>query len=219
MELGLNDLRKVAIVIPAFNEEYSIAVVVKSVLHLGTVFVVDDASEDDTALMAESVGAVVIRRKINQGYEAAIDLGFKFAHDNGALYVVTMDADGQHSSDCVAKLIDELLAGYQLALGVRSNFPRVSEKIFAFCTRLFWGVKDPLCGLKGYSIGLYKKYGYFDTGKCIGAELAIKSIRDEVAVIQIPVLIKPRLGVSRFGSVISANFKILKGMCNLLYVL
>ena len=72
---------KVAIVIPAFNEEATISNVVQSVKEYGIVVVVNDASSDKTKQMAESAGAIVINHKDNKGYDDALNSGFKKAKE------------------------------------------------------------------------------------------------------------------------------------------
>ena len=60
------------------------------------VVVVDDGSTDDTAAQAEAAGAVVLRQVPNAGKGAALRAGFRYALEQGAPAVVTLDADGQH---------------------------------------------------------------------------------------------------------------------------
>ena len=95
------DGSRLAIVIPAYNEAATIWDVVESVAHVGRVFVVDDASTDDTATLAEQAGAIVVRQTHNQGYDAALEAGFGAASLSDASAVITMDADGQHQPEDV----------------------------------------------------------------------------------------------------------------------
>ena len=70
---------KLAIIIPAFNEENTIFEVVKSVKNYGIAIVVNDASSDNTEKIAESAGAVLVNHKENKGYDSALISGFKMA--------------------------------------------------------------------------------------------------------------------------------------------
>ena len=63
------------------------------------VVVVDDGSTDDTAAQAEAAGAAVLRQVPNAGKGAALRAGFRYALEQGAPAVVTLDADGQHDPD------------------------------------------------------------------------------------------------------------------------
>ena len=82
--------------IPGYQEGPRIAPVVAAArVHLPVV-VVDDGSTDDTAEQAETAGATVLRQVPNAGKGAALRMGFRYALDQGAVAVVTLDADGQH---------------------------------------------------------------------------------------------------------------------------
>ena len=102
---------KVAIVIPAYNEELTISQVVYSVKGHGCVIVINDASTDRTKKIAEDAGAIVINHKQNEGYDSALRSGFKKAFDIGVDAVITFDADGQHSSEMLKEYIKYLKNG------------------------------------------------------------------------------------------------------------
>lgn len=82
--------------IPAYNEERSIAAVVRGALAHLPVLVVDDGSTDDTAASARAAGAEVLIQQPNQGKGAALLAGFAYALERNYQAVVTLDADGQH---------------------------------------------------------------------------------------------------------------------------
>lgn len=113
--------KKIAVVIPAYNEERVIGTVVKNVLQRYTeVVVVDDASRDETAIIAERAGAHVLRHLINRGQGAAIKTGIVFALARGADIVVTFDADGQHMVEDIAILVAPIENGsVDVVLGSR----------------------------------------------------------------------------------------------------
>ena len=83
----------VSVVIPAFNEEATVAQVVKvarKLSYVDEVIVVNDGSSDRTVEEAESAGATVISHETNQGKGAAIKTGFKNSHGD---IVAFIDAD------------------------------------------------------------------------------------------------------------------------------
>jgi glycosyltransferase involved in cell wall biosynthesis len=82
--------------IPGYQEGPRIAAVVEAAAAFLPVVVVDDGSTDDTAAQAEAAGAVVLRQIPNAGKGAALRTGFRYALEQGAAAVVTLDADGQH---------------------------------------------------------------------------------------------------------------------------
>jgi len=197
---------KVAIVIPAFNEEATISNVVQSVKEYGIVVVVNDASSDKTKQMAESAGAIVINHKDNKGYDDALNSGFKKAKELKCDAVITFDADGQHKSILLFQYIDELKKGADLVLGIRPKTQRLSELIFKIYTktRLNWSV--PLCGMRGYSMKSYKELGYFDSYKSIGTELAAFIIKNGGNYVEVNIQVEKRVDKPRFASVIKSNF-------------
>ena len=83
-------------VIPAHQEGPRLGPVVRAAAALLPVIVVDDGSTDDTAEVAAAAGAQVIGQQPNQGKGAALRAGFRAALGDGAVAVVTLDADGQH---------------------------------------------------------------------------------------------------------------------------
>lgn len=99
------------VVIPAFNEASSVGAVVESaLLHAERVVVVDDASQDDTAKLAEAAGAAVLRLPVQLGAWGATQTGMRYAVRKGFDIAITMDADGQHKSSDIPNLIAPLLA-------------------------------------------------------------------------------------------------------------
>jgi glycosyltransferase involved in cell wall biosynthesis len=112
----------VLVVIPAWNEEASIASVVQEVRRTLTevdVLVVDDGSLDLTGVRAREAGAVVARLPYNLGVGGAMRLGFRYAVEHDYDTVVQIDADGQHDPAFVPQLLDRITAGADLVIGAR----------------------------------------------------------------------------------------------------
>lgn len=203
---------RIAVVIPAFNEAATIAGVVRMVGAYGVPIVVDDASTDGTALEARHAGAEVVSHDRNRGYDGALNSGFARAAELECEYVVTCDADGQHNVGQIGEFVGLLDQGYDLVLGVRDRQQRVAERIFAFVARRLWGISDPLCGMKGYRVALYRQNRRFDGFRSIGTELAVRSIARGARVIEQPTVIRDRIDSPRFARQLSANWKILRAL-------
>ena len=210
------DKYKIAIVIPAFNEEATIYNVVQSVKEYGVVIVVNDASTDRTKQMAKSAGAVVVSHKENKGYDGALNSGFLKAEELNCNAIITFDADGQHSAESIEKYINELRSGVDLVLGVRTKTARISEKLFMYYSRYRFNWSDPLCGMKGYSMKLYRKRGYFDSRNSIGTELAAYGLENNFSHAQIQIAIAQRQDQPRFSSIFMSNVKIMKALFDLM---
>ena len=107
---------KVAVVIPAYNEEDNIGSVLpripETVCGVETaVLVVDDGSRDRTGDIAREHGAAVARHVTNLGGGAALRTGYRMMSDSGASVVVTLDADGQHLPEEMSRLVQPVLDG------------------------------------------------------------------------------------------------------------
>ncbi len=115
-------MKKIAIV-PALNEEQSIAVVIDEIRSFDASFsivVVDDGSVDRTAQVAAACGAHVLRLPFNLGIGGAVQTGFRFAHENGYGVAVRVDGDGQHDPAELPKILEPVLAGEaDIAVGSR----------------------------------------------------------------------------------------------------
>ena len=107
--------KKIAIVIPAHNEELSLPKVLnKLAFYLPEdfekqVFVVDDGSKDNTSAVAEENGANVVRHPISLGVGGALKTGYFLAKDWGPDIIVQMDADGEHDPAELPKFLDIIL--------------------------------------------------------------------------------------------------------------
>jgi glycosyltransferase involved in cell wall biosynthesis len=108
----LRALRRVAIV-PAYNEEASIARVVGELLAYDPglrVVVVDDGSTDRTAEVARASGAKVISLPFNLGIGGAVQTGFRYAWEQGFDVAVRADGDGQHDPAELDAILRPVLA-------------------------------------------------------------------------------------------------------------
>ena len=117
-------------IIPAFNEERTVSDTVKKTRkYVDEVVVVDDASNDKTAKLAQNAGATVIRHNINQGLGASLRTGFEYALKRKADIIITLDADGQHDPREIKKFISLIDDGYDFVLGTRnlSSYPFVKK--------------------------------------------------------------------------------------------
>jgi len=206
------DKYKVAIVIPAFNEEATIFNVVQSVKEYGTVIVVNDASTDNTKQVAIGAGAILVNHEENKGYDSALNSGFERAVELNFNIVITFDADGQHNSELLEDYILLIDQGFKVVTGIRNKFQRVTEYIFSWVAKWKWGISDPLCGMKAYHVDLYKELGRFDSYKSIGTELIIFAATRGEKIAQIPIQTKERKDIPRFGTTLSSNIFILKAL-------
>lgn len=118
--IGAVDAVKVAAIIPAYNEERTVADVVRATLASGVadeVIVVDDGSEDATAEVARRAGARVVSLPHNRGKGAAMKAG---AIESDAEVLIFLDADltGLCRDHLVCLLDPVVNEGYDMSVGV-----------------------------------------------------------------------------------------------------
>ncbi len=159
-------LRSLA-VIPAYNEAASVGAVVESAiaeLPGWDVVVIDDGSDDETAVVAARAGAHVVSTPYNLGIGGAVQTGFIFARDSGYQRMVQIDGDGQHETAAVATLEQSMAdSGADMVCGSRflgegDHYPapisrRTGIHIFAFLLSSFLRqrVTDPTSGFRLYN--------------------------------------------------------------------
>ena len=153
-----------AVVIPAYNEEPSVAEVIAEIPREAAglqteVVVVVDGAEDEPAARAAAAGALVCDVPVNRGQGAALALGYWLARARGAKVIATIDADGQYEPEELGRVVEPILAG-------RADFVSGSRRLGAELTSdpvrhlgvLVFGalfslmvhhrITDPACGLR-----------------------------------------------------------------------
>jgi glycosyltransferase involved in cell wall biosynthesis len=156
-----------AVVVPAYNEEPTVAGVVNEVattnagLQTETIVVVDGA-RDQTAGRAAAAGALVCDVPVNRGQGAALKLGYWLARARGASVIATIDADGQYEPSEIAGVVQPILDGEadfvsgSRRLGtelttdpVRHLGVLVFGAVFSLLVR--HKITDPACGIRAMS--------------------------------------------------------------------
>lgn len=203
--------KSIAVVIPAYNEEKHIGGVIKSVprtiTHKGktfktTVVVVDDCSKDQTAKVAKESGAAVARHIINTGAGGATRTGLHYAMNaiNNLEYVVTIDADGQHSVEDIKKVVDhaidhnsQMIVGSRLHEGNNESMPlhrRYGNIGLSLISRALFGIKtkDTQSGLRLFRADILPKVSDYTIdryGFC--TEMLWLAVKHKVDVEEVPI--------------------------------
>jgi glycosyltransferase involved in cell wall biosynthesis len=166
--MATSETKRVALVIPAYNEGAVIAEVVTS---LRTVFdkssydyeiiVVDDGSRDTTIAEATAAGATVVAHILNTGSGGATATGLSYAYQKGFDIATTSDGDGQHAAEDVLKGIELLKTqDVDLLIGSRlinkdgmSRVKVLGNKGLSFITYVLFGINvtDSQSGLRVFS--------------------------------------------------------------------
>jgi len=196
-------MKKVFIVIPAYNEEKKLGKVIKNLKQANykNIVVVDDGSNDTTANVANKAGVFVLRHIINRGQGAALKTGINFALKKGADIIITFDADGQHTPKDISKLIEPIVKGKaDIVLGSRflsekSNTPFIRTLFLkggALIFRLLYGVKltDSHNGLRAMSKKAASSIDISCDDMAHASEIIEEISRHKLRYVEVPVTIK-----------------------------
>ena len=197
-------MERLAILIPCYNEEITIAKVVKdarSAFPDATVYVYDNNSTDKTAELAKEAGAIV-HKEPKQGKGNVIRT--MFAQIDALCYLM-VDGDDTYPMEEGAKLVDQVLnQGAAMTIGDRlsANYNQTKEKLFhksgnSFVlwqiNHLFGGdLTDAMTGFRAFSYAFAKsfpcRYGGFQTE----TEMSIFSLTHHLKVTHLPVTYRER---------------------------
>lgn len=205
----MNAMRKISIVIPAFNEASVIGKIIKQAIAVMKenrydyeVIVVDDGSQDETCEAATQAGAIVFRRPYNIGNGATVKFGIYKATGN---VIVLMDGDGQHDPRDIPRLLEHL-PPYEMVVGARtaeseSEFHRdMANKLYNALSSYIIGrqVQDLTSGFRAIDATVAKKIAYlFPTGYSYPSTSTIALFRSGYTVKYIPIKASARVGKSK----------------------
>ena len=188
---SMNALDNIFIVIPAYNEEDRIGLVISELKQLGfnNIVVINDSSTDNTSEVSQSyANTIVINHLINLGPGGATQTGIEYSLNNGAEYIATIDADYQHDPKDILKLFYKI-QHEELDIVVGSRF---MKKNAIPKTRIFYNkvgnvinfmltgkmMSDSQSGLKIFRSSLAKQLSL----KTNGFEFCIELIRNANSV-------------------------------------
>lgn len=200
---------KLVVIIPALNEEKSIAKVIKKIpikisrISKIEVVVIDDGSTDNTSAEAKKAGATqIIKHKQNLGLAQAFKDGMDAALELEADIIVNIDGDDQHDAKEIPDLVKPIIEGdAEVVLGVRdiSNIEsmplqkKIGNTIATSVTNFITGLKlkDAQCGFRAFSreaamrINLQSDYTPVQ-------ETILQAVHKKLKIVQVPISIKGR---------------------------
>ena len=194
-------MSKVAIGLPAFNEEKNIAsVILQLKKKYELIIVCDDGSSDLTAAIAEKMGALVVKHEKNLGYGGAIRSLFSKACELECDIFVTFDSDGQHVVSEIENIIEpiqkneaDIVIGSRF-LGSTKDLPKyrkIGIKTINGLTNTLTGanITDAQSGFRAYSKKVLNEISPTESGMGISTEILIKSSKKQMRISEIPITI------------------------------
>lgn len=193
---------KMVAVIPAYNEEGSIAkVILQARRYVDRVLVCDDGSTDLTFMIAKELGASVVRHNENRGKGEALRTLSKEIMEMNPDIIVTLDGDGQHDPDQIPILVkpietgeSDLVVGSRYIDGGEMDAPlyrRFGLWVINSLYKRVAGVrtKDTQSGFRAYSQKAFKCLIECDAkGYGIEGEQLVLAAKNGLRVMEVPIL-------------------------------
>ena len=209
---------QISVIIPAFNEEDSIGLVLdalpQNLIH--EVIVVDNNSTDNTARSASEKGARVVAEQ-RRGYGSACLKGISVL-DNPDI-VVFLDGDFSDYPEELVKLVAPIESGeMDFVLGSRMILPesrsallpqsRYGNQLAVFLMRLFFRHQytdlGPFRAIRYESL---QAIAMQDTNFGWTVEMQVKAVKKGLRILEIPVKYRERVGVSKITGTFSGTIK------------
>ena len=207
---------ELSIVVPAYNEEQSIGPVLAELQETMEqagfeyeILVVDDGSEDRTAVIAQSAGVRLLRHGENRGYGAALKTGIR--HAAFSLIGIT-DADGTYPNECLPDLACLAIEGsYDMVVGARTGesvkIPLVRRPakwalnlLANFLART--AIPDLNSGLRVFRKGVFEELvRYLPSGFSFTTTLTLAMLSNDYLVCYVPVSYHRRVGTSKINPI------------------
>lgn len=199
------------IVVPAFNEEHSIELVLHELHRYNPgnwhVLVVNDSSNDRTPQITEGLGYAMLDLPVNLGIGGCVQAGFLFGIRNGFHTMVQFDSDGQHLASEVPALLQALASSdADVAVGsrfiesfsgqFRSTFTRrLGIRVIRAANTLLTHneIKDPTSGFRAFNRSAMELLAAEYPNHYPEPESLILLHRRGFRVIEVPTLMNPRL--------------------------
>jgi glycosyltransferase involved in cell wall biosynthesis len=205
-------LSRVAVVIPALDEEQSLPRVLADLPPVGRVVVVDNGSRDQTAARAAEGGATVVSEP-RRGYGSACQAGIRRALLDDPEVIVILDADHSDDATLLPALVAPILEGRaDLVLGDRTRLAapgallphqrqgnRLATFLIARVTGHRYRDMGPFRAIRAASLVALAledpNYGW-------NVEMQIKAVRQGLRILEIEVPYRPRIGVSKISGTV-----------------
>jgi glycosyltransferase involved in cell wall biosynthesis len=212
-------MNKIAIIVPAYNEEKAITAVVNDMNAMAKesnldldVVVINDCSLDSTSEVISRLDCIALNLPVNLGIGGAVQTGFRYAFENGYDFAIQADGDGQHPASEIPKLVRAAVEHQaDVVIGSRfidkegfqsSSLRRFGINYFKWLNKMLVGVKitDSTSGFRLINkkvLGLVSEY-YPD--EYPEPEAIILYSLNGFKICEIPVTMKERQGgVSSIG--------------------
>jgi hypothetical protein len=218
-------MSRVLVILPAFNEEASVANVlqeVRVVLPEADRVVVNDCSLDRTSDVARRAGAMVLDLPVNLGIGGAMQTGYRFAAEKGYDFALQVDADGQHDPKEIPLLLNPVLEGkadivigsrYLSETSYRSPvMRRIGSWVFSLAISAIVGkrITDTTSGFRAANQRVIRFYAERYPQDYPEVEAVVMLHRAGLKFMEVPVQMQPRVGGDSSISSLKAVYYMIK---------
>lgn len=205
-------LEKIWIAVPLYNHGAEIVSVLKAIPDsIRNIIVIDDGSEKKNSkddLLPDS-RIVLLSHDINLGKGAALLTAAKFALEKEGIFMISLDADGQHDPREISRFIEILAAGFSgLAIGARdfsgkkipwtSRLGRMMSDLMVFLETGRW-INDTQSGFRLYPLSIFKSCVCQSSGYEFETELLVRGIWAGYECRTVPISVEyPKNRISHF---------------------
>ncbi|MDQ3473920.1 MAG: glycosyltransferase family 2 protein [Acidobacteriota bacterium] len=211
---------RVSVIIPALNEEETIADVVRGVppATANEVIVVDNGSEDSTSARASEAGAYVIPES-RRGYGRACAAGVRALSPDCEI-VVFLDGDGSDCPELIEHLVEPISEGkYDFVIGSRTRGRRergslnlqqiLAGRAAGLFLRALYGVRyTDMCPFRAIRREALESLGMREQTYGWNLEMQMRSARAGLRILEVPVNHRRRAGgQSKVSGTLRGTFK------------
>ena len=215
----MDTMARIKVIIPAFNEENSIGFVIKEIpSFVEEIIVVNNKSTDKTEEKAKEAGATVLfEERMGYGYACKKGVQYVGKQSNPPDIIVFIDGDYSDYPEELPKVVDPILKnGMDLVIGARVKNLREAgsmtpQQIFgnwlatSLMRLLFRSTFTDLGPFRAIRYPALKKLEMEDNTYGWTVEMQLKALKHELAVCQIPVRYKKRIGVSKVSGTVKGT--------------
>jgi glycosyltransferase involved in cell wall biosynthesis len=198
---------ELSVVLPCLNEARTLGTCIVKIQSTfreydirGEIVVADNGSNDDSVVIAESMGVRIVHAEA-KGYGNALMAGIAAASGK---YIVMGDCDDTYDFSHIPRFLEKLRQGYELVMGNRFHggiapgaMPALhrylGNPVLSFLGRTFFQARcgDLHCGLRGFSKSGYEKLGMRTTGMEFASEMVVKASLIGLRVTEVPTTLSP----------------------------
>jgi len=205
----------VSVILPCRNEEKTVGICIRKAqdifkrYNINGEIIVSDSSRDKSPLIAESLGAKVVKHN-KKGYGVALLEGFKEARGK---YIVMADADNTYDLLELPNFLNQLDKGYDFVIGSRTRgrirkgampfmHRYIGNPLLSFTMNTFFKSKisDANSGYRAFTREALDKMQLKTTGMEFASEMIVSALKNRLRIKEIPIIYSKRVGKSKISS-------------------